>query len=589
MLHEVGQNWPFAPIAARPIVPVHTRRIDSDRRLQFALEIAKMYIWERDIRSNKVERFGDAQAVLGVRVDTIDDFLGYVHVEERQMVAAAIETVIARGEPYEMEFRIVRPDGTHVWLRDVGRRVLADGRDRFIGVCIDVTSEVESRMTAARLAYHDSLTGLPNRRQVRERLDIATQGNAGNDPRIAVLCLDLDGFKAVNDSYGHKAGDELLLHVAEVLKECCGRADLVGRIGGDEFIIILSSCTYGHVDTIAARIIDRMTRPFLIGQNQLYVGVSIGAALAPNDGRDTESLLHRADLALYQAKSLGRGQLCYYQPGMDIAAQRLRKLEGDLRSALRRGQLSLVYQPLMSIETGQTEGVEALMRWNHPELGPISPSEFIAIAETTGIIVAIGDWAMRTACTAARDWPDDLYVSVNVSTVQFRHPGFVDAIRGVLAETGLAPRRLELEITENVLLHDVDEAITIFERVKALGISIAIDDFGTGYSSLSYLSRFAFDKIKIDGFFTQTLHLAPQSAAIIRAVLNLGRSLNIEVTAEGVETPEQLSFLTNEGCRHLQGYWFSAPISSDAVAARLSQEALIPTGMPNERQRTADQ
>ena len=387
-----------------------------------------------------------------------------------------------------------------------------------------------------------------------------------------MLCLDLDGFKAINDNYGHAAGDALLLQVAQLLSACCGPADLVGRTGGDEFVVILAGNAAERIETVGARIIDRLSRPFSVGSHQLCVGVSIGAAIVPRDGRDTEALLHRADIALYQAKAAGRGRLCYFESGMDIRAQRLRKLESDLRCALPLGQLSLVYQPLVTIATGETEAVEALMRWHHPELGAIAPAEFIAIAETTGMIIAMGDWALETACATAAGWPG-VKISVNVSAVQFRHPGFVETVRSVLGKTGLAPRLLELEITENVLLHDVEEAIATFERLKAIGVAIAVDDFGTGYSSLSYLSRFAFDKIKIDGFFTQSLGQTPESAAIIRAVLNLGRSLNIAVTAEGVETREQLAFLTDEGCRSVQGFLFGPPAPAAAMAERFAREA----------------
>jgi len=562
-----------AAAASRP-APALLERSD-DLRLRFALQAARMYVWERDMGSTQVTRFGKPSDVLGVEVETIDDFLAHVHHEDNARVRLAIGGVIARCEPYEMEFRIVGDDGKVRWVRDVGRRVPTDTNDRFVGVCIDVTVEVEARQTALRLASHDALTGLANRTRLRERLDLAVDMIDGGDAKVAVLGIDLDNFKAINDTYGHMAGDALLVHVAELLKSVCRPGDTVSRVGGDEFALVLSPGDIESVEQAARILLAREESPFVIGGHEVFTGFSLGASIGPTDGRDSTTLLRAADIALYGAKATGRGTLCFFEAGMNAAAQRRQRIEQDLRSALARDQLSLVYQPLVDLDCGRTTGVEALMRWSHPEHGTVSPAEFIPVAESSGLILQLGEWALRTACRAALNWPG-VRLSVNVSTVQFHHRGFLAMLVNVLADTGLAPERLELEVTESILLSNTDEALATFAKVKSLGVSIAMDDFGTGYSSLSYISRFAFDKIKIDASFIHNLGRTVEADAIVKAVLSLGRSLDIKINAEGVETPEQLRFLTDEGCDQVQGFLMSRPVSAGGLTKRLQNEACQP-------------
>lgn len=566
---------PDYPAQHRPPAPVVTAlregSVDGERRLRFALRAARMYVWERDMTTKKVVRFGEPADVLGVHVDSIEDFIAQVHGEDREEVRTAIEGVVQRCEPYELEFRFLQSDGSERWVRDIGRRVHTDDGDRFLGVCIDVTAEVQARRTALRLAFHDPLTGLANRIQLSQRLTQASASlREGGEP-VAVVCIDLDGFKSVNDSYGHAAGDELLRRIASLLQSACRPGDVVARFGGDEFVLLLQGGDPRTVERIARTLLARAQEPFELEDGEATIGFSIGAALAPQDGADAEMLLQRADVALYRAKSTGRGNLCFYRKGMDREAQRRRRLERELRGALTRGELALLYQPLIDVATGRTLGVEALMRWTHPELGQISPAEFIPIAEVTGLIVPIGEWALRTACEAGAAWPG-LRLSVNVSVIQFRHPGFIASVATALAASGLPPARLELEITESVLLHDTEDALATFRRLKSLGIGIAMDDFGTGYSSLSYLSRFAFDKIKIDGSFTRTMGACNEAAAIVRSVLNLGHTLEMRINAESVETQEQLEFLRREGCDEVQGFLFSPAVSASEIAARVAAE-----------------
>lgn len=542
-----------------------------DHRLEFALKAANMYVWERDLGSRRVERFGDPSAVLGISGDDIDEFLAHVHPEDRDRVAKSIDDVFDDCLPYELEFRMIRADGEEIWVRDQGKRIATPSGERFLGICMDITGEVEARQAISHLALHDALTGLPNRLLLRERLDGLTRRDSNSARRLAILAFDLDGFKRINDTLGHQGGDAALSEFAYIFRSVFADAYLVSRIGGDEFAALCLDHDDAALKALAAELQERLRRPISLNGHDVFVGVSIGVALRGKDGHDTESLLHCADLALYQAKAARDGELCFYQPDMGARAQRRRRLERDLRRALELGELSLKYQPLISGATGRTEGVEALMRWQHSELGAIDPGEFIDIAETTGLIVALGNWALRTACETARLWPS-LYTAVNVSAAQFRHHDFVGIVANCVAASGIDPARLELEVTESILLSDVEHTRETFRQIKELGVSIAMDDFGTGYSSLSYMSSFAFDKIKIDGGFVRQLGDSSEAAAVVTAVLALGRSLGIRTTAECVETAGQLEFLNANGCSQLQGFLFSPAVSEEAILVRIAQE-----------------
>jgi diguanylate cyclase (GGDEF)-like protein len=374
------------------------------------------------------------------------------------------------------------------------------------------------------------------------------------------MALDLDRFKAVNDLFGHSAGDDVLQTVAAILRECTNDVDTVARIGGDEFIIVqVGQSQPKAVDQLARNIQRAFRRDFNPHLNPMSVGVSIGVAIYPDDGDNGDALRHCADIALYRAKSTGRGITANYSAEMDQELRERRRMEAELRQAIRRKQLRTVFQPLVKAETGAVVGYEALLRWNHPELGEIPPATFIPVAEESGAINAIGEWVLRASCRAAAEWPNDLTVAVNVSAVQFRRRNFADRVFAVLEETGLAAERLELEITESVLLQDESLSREMLHALKAHGVRIVIDDFGTGYSSLSNLRTFQFDKIKIDRSFVAAMGDDKHARAIVRSIADLGRNINVPVLAEGVESKEQQDMIAADGCTHAQGYFFGRP------------------------------
>lgn len=425
-----------------------------------------------------------------------------------------------------------------------------------------------SEAQAQHLAFHDVLTGLPNRALVEDRLTQALALATRNDQRVALLLIDLDRFKAVNDTHGHHAGDELIIAVAQRLNRIVRASDTVGRIGGDEFIVVMPEVdNIGQVNSLAQRMIDELAQPFTLFGSDVWSGASIGLALAPKDGIDRLELMRKADIALYEAKSGGRGRFRQFERAMDESVQTRQTIAADLRTALQTRQgLEVWYQPLMDVCGQQMVGIEALLRWHHPTRGPIAPGEFIAIAEETGLIIPLGEWVLAEACATQQRFPD-LLVAVNVSPVQFRSTGFVDRVMTIVSQHGGDPKRLELEITEGVLIEDEREAREIIVSLREAGFRIALDDFGTGYSSLNYLSTFPVDKIKIDRSFTQSLGVAENSVAIVESVVKLGHAMGLMVTAEGVETPGQMSALADAGCNQLQGYLFSQAVPADQLAA----------------------
>ena len=437
-----------------------------------------------------------------------------------------------------------------------------------------------SEAQAQHLAFHDVLTGLPNRALVEDRLTQALALATRNDQRVALLLIDLDRFKAVNDTHGHHAGDELIIAVAQRLSRIVRASDTVGRIGGDEFIVVMPEVdNIGQVNSLAQRMIDELAQPFTLFGSDVWSGASIGLALAPKDGLDRLELMRKADIALYEAKSGGRGRFRQFERAMDESVQTRQTIAADLRTALQTRQgLEVWYQPLMDVGGQQMVGIEALLRWHHPTRGLIAPGEFIAIAEETGLIIPLGEWVLAEACATQQRFPD-LLVAVNVSPVQFRSTGFVDRVMAIVSQHGGDPKRLELEITEGVLIEDEREAREIIVSLREAGFRIALDDFGTGYSSLNYLSTFPVDKIKIDRSFTQSLGVAENSVAIVESVVKLGHAMGLMVTAEGVETAGQMSALADAGCNQLQGYLFSQAVPADQL------EALMRLPAPEDTQR----
>jgi len=435
----------------------------------------------------------------------------------------------------------------------------------------DITERRAAEAKIAYLAHHDALTDLPNRTHFRDAMIDALKA-LDRGEAVATLCLDLDQFKTVNDTLGHPVGDALLQVVAGRLRACAGTADVVARLGGDEFAIVQVGEQPVAATTLAENIIDALTAPFEVQGHQVVIGVSIGIAVAPTDGRDPDQLLRNADMALYRAKESGRGSYHFFEPGMDAKMQERRALELDLRKALENGELELYYQPLIRLDTNEISGFEALLRWQHPRRGDVPPGQFIPLAEEIGVIGAIGGWVLNRACHDAASWPPQIKVAVNLSPVQFKSTTLALQVIAALGASGLAGERLELEITETVLLQDTETTLSTLNDLRALGVRISMDDFGTGYSSLGYLRKFPFDKIKIDRSFIQDLADKPGSIAIVRAVASIGSALGMATTAEGVETEEELAQLRREGCTEVQGYLFSRPQPAREVARLIAQQ-----------------
>jgi diguanylate cyclase (GGDEF)-like protein/PAS domain S-box-containing protein len=448
------------------------------------------------------------------------------------------------------------PDGRSI---QIVNQPLPDGG--WLATHEDVTEQRRSEARIAYLAHHDALTGLANRVAMGQKIEEAASRYRRTGKPFSVLLLDLDRFKYVNDTLGHPAGDVLLQEVAIRLKTCLPETDVLGRLGGDEFAIIQAGEANQReaASAFADRIIEIIGKPFSIDRNEVNIGTSIGIALAPEHATTPNDLLKMADMALYRAKSVGRNSYCFFDPEMTEAAGARREVETELRHAIQNHQLTLDYQPIIDSRTSRICGVEALVRWRHPTKGVMSPDQFIPLAQETGLINQIGEWVLRTACVEAAKWPADVKLAINLSPVQFRKANLGEVVMSALAQSGLPPKRLELEITETTLIDSAAECLPTLRQFKNAGISIALDDFGTGYSSLSHLTMFPFDKIKIDKSFIQNMTKRTDCAAIISATLTLARSLEIETTAEGVETREQYQFLRLAGVTSLQGFLFKRP------------------------------
>jgi diguanylate cyclase (GGDEF)-like protein len=440
----------------------------------------------------------------------------------------------------------------------------------FVDTFTDITGQRRAEAQIAHMALHDPLTDLPNRVLFRERLESALHRVSRGEP-CAVLCLDLDQFKGVNDTLGHPVGDTLLKAVADRLRRLVRPTDTIARLGGDEFAIVQSSVEHPAAATaLATRLLRELGTPFEVAGHQIIIGVSIGIALAPGDGSDPDILLKSADIALYQSKSDGRNRFRYFKPEMDTLMQARRELERDLRVAISVNEFELYFQPLVSLKEGRITGFEALLRWNSPTRGLVSPADFIPIAEEVGLIIQIGEWVLHAACREAATWPEPLKVAVNISTTQFSGGNLVQTVAHALEESGLDSARLELEITESAMIQDLDTALSLLHRIKKLGVSISMDDFGTGYSSLGHMRSFPFDKIKIDQSFVREIGKKAESTAIIRAVTGMCDSLGITVTAEGVENLQQLDLLRAERCTEIQGHLISKPRRAQDIPSLIS-------------------
>jgi diguanylate cyclase (GGDEF)-like protein/PAS domain S-box-containing protein len=485
-----------------------------------------------------------------------------------------------RGERYQEEIPRVRQDGS-IFIAEVALTALRDSTGKLRGfskISRDLTPRknaenhlVRINEQMAHLAYsaeHDPLTGLPNRLLLSDRINQAVALARRHSGKVAVLFLDLDGFKHINDSLGHTVGDKLLQSVAKRLLECVRSPDSVCRIGGDEFIIVLQEMEQPKQAAITARrVLQAVAGPHKAGEHDLHVTASVGVSVYPDDGPDAETLIKNADTAMYQAKASGRKSFQFFTPEMNIVAVERQSIEEGLRHALEHSEFALHYQPKVNIKTGALVGAEALIRWTHPTRGPLLPSKFISVAEETGLILPIGAWVMREACQQAQSWKDAGLstgsMAVNVSAIQFRDVNFLENLFSVLRATGLDPHFLELEVTESVLMKNAEVATTMLKAIRDVGIQVSVDDFGTGYSSLSYLRRFPLDALKIDQSFLHKAYVAPDDSIIVSAIIGMGRAIGLRVIAEGVETAEELAFLRANDCDEAQGYYLSRPVPAE--------------------------
>jgi diguanylate cyclase (GGDEF)-like protein len=539
------------------------------------------WFWETD-RHNRItylsERTAkvldrDIQSLIGEPVTVLIDASQQKDENQERTLSFHLTT---RAPFNELNVRVATQHEDRWWC--ISGRPIFDKYHNFQGFRgngTDLTEIRKSQAEVSRLAHFDSLTGLSNRLHMQTTLErILAAPNSAN--RIcSLMLLDLDRFKEVNDTLGHPAGDALLRQVSKRLQTIIGNAGHVGRLGGDEFQLILpGKDSKTQLGPLAEQIIQSISQPYLLDGSAVTIGVSIGIAVAPIDGVTNEALVRNADLALYAAKGRGRGVHHFYAPDLHSDAEDRRQLESDLRDALANNLLEVVYQPVVATKSEKIVGVEALLRWNHPTRGYVSPARFIPIAEDTGIIGQIGEWILRTACAEVAKWPGEIRVAVNVSPIQFANPGLIGVIANTLAASGLAPDRLELEITESVFLNDDSNTDSTFQMLKGIGVRLALDDFGTGYSSLGYLKKAPFDKIKIDQSFVRgATQKGSRNGAIIRSIVSLAEALNMDTTAEGVETHDELELIRLLGCSHVQGYIYSKPISAEAVVVMLNNAA----------------
>lgn len=499
-------------------------------------------------------------------------FFGIIHPDSRERCNAELERILAGDVLSPLEATLVARGGRSIIVEgSLTCGVDGDGSTAVWGICRDITERKQVEEQLYRLAHHDTLTELPNRILFHDRLRQAKAHANRYRHQVALMFLDLDRFKIINDTLGHPVGDKLLQEVARRLTDCVREVDTVARIGGDEFTIVLVNIvSVEDVKRVAQKILKALSAPFMVDDYELYVTTSIGIALYPGDGENLDNLVKKADIAMYHAKGEGRNTFKFYVPKMDANADKRLLLETSMRKALDNGEFRVYYQPKVDIASKRITAMEALLRWQHPTLGLVSPSEFIPLAEETGLIVPIGEWVLRTACLQNRAWLEmglpPMKVAVNLSGYQFQQRNLLGMIRTVLADTGLDADLLELEITESVIMQNPDFAVAVLGEIRDLGVHISIDDFGTGYSSLAHLKRFSINTLKIDKSFVRDVEINSADAAIATAIIAMGNSLNLTVIAEGVETEGQLSFLSENKCDEVQGFLFSTPMPSDEVA-----------------------
>jgi diguanylate cyclase (GGDEF)-like protein/PAS domain S-box-containing protein len=544
----------------------------SEQRFRQLVSMSSDWYWEQDAQLRFTMVAGGFSEKAGVLVERVLGKTRWEYVAALE-ASEAWRAHMVRVKAYlpfnDFEYQVLDDLGQTRWFCINGQPVF-DEHGNFTGyrgTGSDITERKITEQRVHHVAQHDVLTGLPNRSLLQDRLGQAvTYANRSGNP-VWVMLIDLDRFKFVNDSMGHKAGDVLLMTVAARLRGALRDLDTVARLSGDEFVVIVSEhCEQKLTQEIVERIMAAVAQPVMLGTTEFFVTCSIGVAVYPSEATDADVLIEHADIAMYRAKKLGRNNFQFYTPAMNEESLERVRIEGALRNALERDEFVLYYQPQVDIKTGKIVGMEALLRWQHPELGMVPPGRFISIAEETGLIVPIGAWVMRTACAQNKAWQDagfdKLRVAVNLSARQFGAPDLLEGLEAVLKDTGMEPQYLEIELTESLFMSDITPAVDLLHRMKALGVNLSIDDFGTGYSSLSYLSRFPIDVLKIDRSFVADITRDANDEAIVTSIIALAHNLKLAVIAEGVETAEQLDYLRRHGCDEMQGYYFSPPLAS---------------------------
>ena len=555
----------------------------SEARLGLAQRIAKIGNWEWHPQTGRFSASSELCRLMGIRPQdfggTLDAFLQAVDAEDRERVEQALKRILTDRTPCDIDHRIVLPNGSEFVVNLQAEGIFDDQLKALtiVGTAQDISERKRSEREIHRLAYYDSLTGLPNRVLFKDRVGHAIAHARRYQYHLALLFLDLDRFKMINDTLGHNVGDLLLKHVADRLMESVRHSDSIGRttdtaqthelarLGGDEFTVLLTNLRdVQDASKVARRILEALARPFSVGGHEVFVTVSIGIALFPADGDSVDALLKNSDTAMYHAKEQGRNNFQYYSNAMNAEANERLLLEGEVRHATEREEFVVYYQPQIDLRSGCILGAEALLRWQHPQRGLLTPAEFLQAASDTGMIRTIDEWVLRTACRQNRIWQQRGLmipsVSINLSNSLFHGTTLLKAVEDMFAETGLAPDRLELELTESVAMRNVDTSIMVLQQLKTMGVQLAIDDFGTGYSSLSYLQRLPINRVKIDQSFVRELLSRVQPVPIVRAIIAMAHSLQLEVLAEGVEDERQRSILLAEGCDQAQGYLFGRPM-----------------------------
>lgn len=585
-------NWPIVGHRVRYVLRASHRAQElwrSEQRLADAQRTARLGNWELDLQTGEIQCWGELALLFSVepgRRVRAATLLNQIEPEDRESLLECFNGCREEGRPASTECRVTTRTGDARYFHTEVHPVFGDGGEvvQLKGTSQDVSRRKQVENEIRHLAFHDGLTGLPNRRLFRELAIQAIHQSWRGARKLGVLYLDLDDFKRINDTLGHSVGDELLERVSDRLSgstrgsDCVARPieseipPAIARLGGDEFVVLLSEIRDPQeVATVAQRILDELAQPFSLGDHEVVVGASIGISVCPDDSKDVETLLRNADLAMYRAKSAGKNRYKFYTESMNANAFRRLQLENRLRKTVESEQLTIVYQPKVDMRSGEVTGVEALLRWIDPDLGVVTPDEFIPLAEETGLISQIGEWLFRKVCAQARQWLDEdlglQTVAVNISGVQFQDPHLARTIRRALQEHRVEFNHLEVEITESTLMRDESRVVTILQELREMGLRVSIDDFGTGYSSLRYLREFPVDQVKIDRSFLREVGTDVAADDLVSAIISMCKALRLRTVAEGVETVEQLNFLRDHGCDEYQGYFFSQPISAEELPA----------------------